>query len=243
MKLNLQSKILIVFSTILYVVMPAQVPQIPFINQTTLLTTPTFHSGNAVGVCDMNNDGKDDIIRAAQNATMYIEYQNAPNAPFSEASFTNTFGSPWGMCTGDFDNNGFNDVMWGSGSTCRVLSADATGSSYHTTNVTALTGDGNVFTQGCNFIDIDNDGKMELVTGKRYRAHNGNDPGSNDPMELCYFKWNGESFTKNVISNGVFGKGKGTGLFFSVTDLHNTGRKDLILAGKDGLYVFFNDGL
>ena len=162
MKLNLQSKILIVFSTILYVVMPAQVPQIPFINQTTLLTTPTFHSGNAVGVCDMNNDGKDDIIRAAQNATMYIEYQNAPNAPFSEASFTNTFGSPWGMCTGDFDNNGFNDVMWGSGSTCRVLSADATGSSYHTTNVTALTGDGNVFTQGCNFIDIDNDGMLDL---------------------------------------------------------------------------------
>ena len=88
--------------------------------------------------------------------------------------------------------------------------------------------------------DIDNDGKMELVTGKRYRAHNGNDPGSNDPVGLYYFKWNGESFVKNVISYGLPGVGKGTGLFFSIADLHHTGRKDIIVAGKDGLYVFFN---
>lgn len=91
--------------------------------------------------------------------------------------------------------------------------------------------------------DIDGDGKMELITGKRYRAHNGNDPGSNDPAGLYYFKWNGESFTKNTISYGKLGNGKGTGLYFSVADLHNTGRKDIIVAGKDGLYVFYNEGL
>jgi hypothetical protein len=34
--------------------------------------------------------------------------------------------------------------------------------------------------------------------------------------------------------------GKGTGLFFSIADLHHTGRKDIVVAGKDGLYVFFN---
>ena len=90
--------------------------------------------------------------------------------------------------------------------------------------------------------DIDNDGKMELITGKRYRAHNGGDPGSNDLPGLYYFKWNGESFTKNVISYGALGVGKGAGLFFSVADLRNTGWKDIIVAGKDGLYVFFNEG-
>ena len=90
--------------------------------------------------------------------------------------------------------------------------------------------------------DIDNDGKMELVTGKRYRAHNGGDPGSKDLLGLYYFKWNGESFTKNVISYGPLGEGKGAGLFFSIADLHQSGRKDIIVAGKDGLYVFYNDG-
>lgn len=91
--------------------------------------------------------------------------------------------------------------------------------------------------------DMDHDGKKELITGKRYRAHNGHDPGSNDPYGLYYFKWNGQSFTKNTICYGPLGVGKGTGLYFYVADLHNTGRKDIIVAGKDGLYVFYNEGL
>ena len=35
--------------------------------------------------------------------------------------------------------------------------------------------------------DIDNDGQLELITGKRYRAHNGHDPGSTDPLFVRYF--------------------------------------------------------
>jgi hypothetical protein len=89
--------------------------------------------------------------------------------------------------------------------------------------------------------DIDNDGQMELITGKRFRAHNGKDPGDNESPGLYYFKWNGESFTKHVISYGPFGEGKGTGIFFRVADLHKTGRKDIVVAGKDGLYVFFHE--
>jgi hypothetical protein len=90
--------------------------------------------------------------------------------------------------------------------------------------------------------DIDGDGKKELITGKRYHAHNGRDPGGNDPIGLYYYKWNGQSFTKNTISYGPLGAGKGTGLYFSVTDLNNDGRKDIIVAGKDGLYIFYNEG-
>jgi FG-GAP-like repeat len=90
-------------------------------------------------------------------------------------------------------------------------------------------------------VDIDSDGKQELITGKRYRAHNGNDPGDNENPGLYYFKWNGESFTKGIISYGPFGEGKGTGLFFSVADLNNSGKMDIIVAGKDGLCVFFNE--
>lgn len=45
------------------------------------------------------------------------------------------------------------------------------------------------------------------------------------------------------VSYGAFGIGKGTGIYFYIADLHNTGRKDIIVAGKDGLYVFFNEGL
>ena len=91
------------------------------------------------------------------------------------------------------------------------------------------------------WIDIDGDGKKELITGKRYRAHNSHDPGSFDDYGLYYYKWNGESFTKQIISYGA--EGKGTGIYFSVADLRGNGRKDIIVAGKDGLYVFFNEGI
>lgn len=90
------------------------------------------------------------------------------------------------------------------------------------------------------WIDLDGDGNNELITGKRYRAHNGNDPGGKDPIGLYYYKWNGEEFIKHTISQGPLGAGKGTGIHFSISDLRGTGRKDIIVAGKDGLYVFFN---
>jgi hypothetical protein len=90
--------------------------------------------------------------------------------------------------------------------------------------------------------DLDGDGKEELITGKRYRAHNDNDEGAHDPVGLYYFKWNGESFSKQFISYGPAGEGKGTGNYFAVTDLRGTGRNDIVVAGKDGLYVFYNEG-
>lgn len=92
------------------------------------------------------------------------------------------------------------------------------------------------------WVDLDGDGNQELVTGKRYRAHNGNDPGGKDLIGLYYYQWNGEAFVKQAIAYGPLGKGKGTGIYFSVADLKGTGRKDIIVAGKDGLYVLFNQG-
>jgi len=89
--------------------------------------------------------------------------------------------------------------------------------------------------------DIDGDGQCELITGKRMRAHNGHDAGAFDDPNLCYFKWNGESFTKQVISTGA--DGKGCGIFFAVADLRGTGRLDVIAPGKDGLVVFYNEGV
>jgi hypothetical protein len=92
------------------------------------------------------------------------------------------------------------------------------------------------------WVDIDNDGQMELVTGKRYRAHNGKDPGAYDPLGFYYFKWNGESFSKEVIDWGPARQGKGCGIYFAVADLNGNGRLDLVAPGKCGLYVFYNLG-
>lgn len=90
--------------------------------------------------------------------------------------------------------------------------------------------------------DVDGDGKPELVTGKRHRAHCGNEAGEWDDLGLYYYKWNGESFTKNIVSYGPIGTGKGCGICFALADLRGTGRLDIVAPGKDGLAVFYNEG-
>lgn len=92
------------------------------------------------------------------------------------------------------------------------------------------------------WVDIDGDGECELVTGKRYRAHPRSDPGDFDPVGIYYFKWTGEGFVKQVIDWGPTRQGTGCGIHFQVADLRGTGRLDIIAPGKDGLYVFYNEG-
>ena len=93
------------------------------------------------------------------------------------------------------------------------------------------------------WVDIDSDGECELVTGKRYRAHCGNDPGGSDDLGIYYFKWDGESFSKQVIDYGPAGEGAGCGIFFCIADLNANGLPDIVAPGKDGLHVFKNLGL
>ena len=88
-------------------------------------------------------------------------------------------------------------------------------------------------------VDLDGDGQPELVAGKRYRGHSGNDPGSYDPLVIYYYKIDTKSgkFTRYPISlNGT----AGAGTQVVVQDLDGDGDLDIAMAGKTGVHLLEN---
>jgi hypothetical protein len=87
--------------------------------------------------------------------------------------------------------------------------------------------------------DLDNDGQDELVTGKRYYAHNGNDPGENDPR--CVYNYDfdpaSKKWTRNVLHEGGT---VGFGINTFTADIDGDGDLDVVAPGKSGLYLLEN---
>ncbi len=89
--------------------------------------------------------------------------------------------------------------------------------------------------------DLDADGRKEIITGKRWRAHGDGDPGAAQPQCLMRFVWDpkAKAFEKDVIT---IGEKIGSGMQIRVVDLDGDKKLDLAVAGKSGTYILFNRG-
>jgi len=86
--------------------------------------------------------------------------------------------------------------------------------------------------------DMNRDGIQDLVTGKRYFAHMGKDPGEYEPAMLYWFELRRPAkgqveFVLHDIDND-----SGVGTQFEVTDVNADGRLDIVTSNKKGTYVF-----
>lgn len=88
-------------------------------------------------------------------------------------------------------------------------------------------------------VDWDHTGRMSLLTGKRYMAHNGKDPGEREPLGIYWYgpgERKGE-WVRHVID---YSTRTGGGMQIPVADLDGDGDLDFVVAGKSGLYLFEN---
>lgn len=198
---------------------------------------PNGH-GHGIGFGDLNGDGRQDVLVG----TGWYEQPKAD--PMSKTWIYHPVWKMKACCpmqVFDVDGDGRNDLIWSNGHDYGIYwwrqlepSADdelqwekhEIDKSYSQAHALHLA-------------DLDNDGRPELITGKRVWAHNGKDPGGNEPPCIYYYTISPDGkFTRHTINEGQIG----IGLQIRTADFNGDGRLDIAVAGKSGTYLLLNKG-
>jgi len=89
-------------------------------------------------------------------------------------------------------------------------------------------------THSLKFEDINGDGIPDLITGKRYFAHNGKDPGAFDPAVIVWFEFK-PGKTPQWILHEV-DNDSGIGLQVNIFDMNKDKKPDIISGNKKGIH-------
>ena len=187
--------------------------------------------GHGVGIADIDGDGKNDLL------TPFGWFRNidANQDKWEWRGEWKLGESGFPIIGYDVNHDGKTDVIYGRGHSYGLywLEQGAKGEwNKHTIDES--------FSQVhvLKLVDIDGDGQMELLAAKRYRGHNGRDPGSYDPLVIYYYKIDrAGNFTRVPIS--VNGTAAG-GTQFITEDLDDDGDLDIAVAGKTGVHMLEN---
>ena len=90
--------------------------------------------------------------------------------------------------------------------------------------------------------DLNGDGQLDLVAAKRYFGRTGNDPAEREPMGIYWYQFRpGPKDSVEWIRHIVdYGGRAGGGLQMIVEDMDNDGDRDVVAAGKTGVFLSEN---
>lgn len=188
--------------------------------------------GHGIGMADVDGDGKIDIL------TPHGWFKNI-DADKDKLEWHGDWdlgetGFP--IIGYDVNGDGKTDIIYGRGHSYGLYWMENNGGGHWTKHTIDES-----FSQVhvLKLVDIDGDGKPELLAGKRYRGHNGNDPGSYDPLVIYYYKIDQTTgvFTRYPISVGGT---QAAGTQFITEDFDGDGDLDIATAGKTGVHVAEN---
>ena len=191
--------------------------------------------GHGIGMADIDGDGKMDLL-APHGWFKNIDadrdqWEWHGDWDLEEAGFP--------IIGYDVNGDGKTDIIYGRGHSYGLYWLEQQGDASHRRWVRHTIDESFSQVHALKLADLFGDGQMELLAGKRYRGHNGEDPGSYDPLVIYYYKIDRKTgeFTRYPIS---LGGTAGAGTQFVVADLDGDGDIDIATAGKTGVHFFEN---
>ena len=189
---------------------------------------------HGLGVGDVNGDGRNDVL-VTKGWWEAPEDRTEEHWTFHEANLGPDCAD---MLVYDVDGDGDSDVITSSahqyGMWWFEQKPDGNGTSFQQ----HVIADDFSQVHALRLADINRDGIQDVVTGKRYFAHNGNDPGSGEPAVVYWFEIRRPAPGQVEFVRHLIDDNSGIGTQFEVMDIDADGRLDVVAANKKGVHLF-----